>query len=90
MSMQPAPQPEPTGTTIQPEKSTNPKQTTHHAHVSEVSNLMSSELQHAVRIEAGEESSMAAPSSANRKKLIFCFLGIFISYFVYGILQEKM
>lgn len=38
-----------------------------------------------------EDPEMAMQgSSGNRKQLIICFLGIFVSYFVYGILQEKM
>ena len=28
--------------------------------------------------------------SASIRKLQICFLGIFVSYFIYGILQEKM
>ena len=85
--MQSVSEPE-TETAIQlPESTAASQSRPHHAHVSP---LMSSKQQHAVRIEAGEESSMAAPSSMNRKKLLFCFLGIFISYFIYGILQEKM
>ena len=59
-------------------------------HVSEFSKLMRPKQQHAVSIEAGEENSMVTPTSSDKKKLIFCFLGIFVSYFVYGLLQEKM
>ncbi|KAK2145698.1 hypothetical protein LSH36_662g02056 [Paralvinella palmiformis] len=33
---------------------------------------------------------MAVIQRSNTKKLIVCFLGIFVSYFVYGLLQEKM
>ena len=54
------------------------------------SKLMKPKEEHAVSVESVEESSMVTPTSTDRKKLIFCFLGIFISYFIYGILQEKM
>ena len=33
---------------------------------------------------------MANPKEGSRAKFIVCFMGIFVSYFVYGILQEKM
>ena len=33
---------------------------------------------------------MDGASSGSGRVAIYCFLGIFISYFVYGILQEKM
>lgn len=44
-------------------------------------------------VEAGNllsSESKMAPYVTDRKKLIVCFLGIFISYFYYGIIQEKM
>ena len=37
------------------------------------------------------KDSMPMPvTEGGTKKLIICFLGIFVSYFVYGLLQEKM
>lgn len=44
-------------------------------------------------VEAGNSPSSVSkmtPYVTDRKKLIVCFLGIFISYFYYGIIQEKM
>ncbi|RMX57542.1 hypothetical protein pdam_00005749 [Pocillopora damicornis] len=44
-------------------------------------------------VEAGNSlssESKMAPYVTDRKKLIVCFLGIFISYFYYGIIQEKI
>jgi len=29
-------------------------------------------------------------ASRSKRKLLYCFLGIFVSYFIYGILQENM
>ncbi len=48
--------------------------------------------QHAVNEEnpEDEDTMVGTATSQSRRKLIFCFLGIFMSYFVYGILQEKM
>ena len=34
--------------------------------------------------------TMAQPADGSTLKLLVCFAGIFISYFVYGLLQEKM
>lgn len=42
-----------------------------------------------VDLEAGSSRTMA-PYVTNTKKLAVCFLGVFVSYFVYGLLQEKM
>ena len=42
-----------------------------------------------VDLEAGSSRNMA-PYVTNTKKLAVCFLGVFVSYFVYGLLQEKM
>ncbi len=56
-------------------------------HVSERNDFMTVKQQHAITIEHHSEDSMVA---TNHKKLLFCFFGIFVSYFIYGILQEKM
>ncbi|XP_073237250.1 solute carrier family 35 member B1-like isoform X2 [Porites lutea] len=42
-----------------------------------------------VDLEAGSSRNMA-PYVTNTKKLAVCFLGVFVSYFVYGLLQEKI
>ncbi|KAL9966240.1 hypothetical protein ACROYT_G024287 [Oculina patagonica] len=44
-------------------------------------------------LEAGNSQSSdtkMTPYVTNKKKLLICFLGIFISYFYYGIIQEKI
>ena len=41
-------------------------------------------------LEAGKSNTNMAPYVTNKKKLLVCFFGIFISYFYYGIIQEKM
>jgi len=33
---------------------------------------------------------MGLSASHSKGKLLYCFLGIFVSYFIYGILQENM
>lgn len=40
--------------------------------------------------ESSREMDGATSGARGRKVAVYCFLGIFISYFVYGILQEKM
>ena len=41
-------------------------------------------------LEAGTSEKNMAPYVTNKKKLAVCFLGVFVSYFYYGIIQEKM
>ena len=41
-------------------------------------------------LETGSSDKTMAPYVTNKFKLAVCFLGVFISYFVYGIIQEKM
>lgn len=41
-------------------------------------------------LEAGKSNTNMSPYVTNKKKLLLCFFGIFISYFYYGIIQEKM
>ena len=35
-------------------------------------------------------AEMSAPQTGSTRQLAVCFLGIFVCYFYYGILQEKM
>ena len=39
---------------------------------------------------SGQFNMTSVSNQPNKLKLIFCFLGIFVCYFFYGILQEKM
>ena len=41
-------------------------------------------------VEKERKPSMPSALRSNGVQLVICFLGIFVSYFIYGILQEKM
>lgn len=63
--------------------------THHHHHYDNNNHPTKSRVSESGSLKASDSASRA-PASGSTRRLIICALGIFICYFYYGIIQEKM